>query len=96
MLFIEEESLKKDIVRLSKKHDFSKKKYDKAINLLKQDINYNSLSFKKITCKINKMLYSFRINDNYRVFANFHKEKNIISVFKIVTHDEYNLIVKNC
>jgi mRNA-degrading endonuclease RelE of RelBE toxin-antitoxin system len=96
MHFIEEITLSSDIKRLSKKHNFNKSKFDKALTLLKQDIYYPSLHFKPITCKENKFLYSFRINNDYRVFANYNKEKEIISIFKIVTHNEYNKIVKNC
>jgi len=96
MTFIEEITINLDIKRLSKKHNFTKKVYDKGLNLLKQDLQYPSLYFKSMTCKENKLLYSFRLTGNYRALANFDQEKEIISIFRILTHEEYEKYIKDC
>lgn len=96
MTIIEDSLISIDIKRLSRKHDFTKKIYEKGLTLLKQDTHYPSLEFKHITCKANKYLYSFRLTKSYRALANFNQEQQTITIIRILTHAEYDKYIKDC
>lgn len=83
--------------RLIKKSDLTQKAIDKAISLFTNNPLHPSLEFKHIICKMNKNLYSIRINKNYRILGTKTDDENI-RLEQVLNHKEYDRAVKgqNC
>lgn len=82
------------------KRDITKLKIDifpqitKALELLKENPNYPSLHNKNIKCKRATNMYSIRINKQYRLL--YLKYDNYIDLHRLLDHDKYDRLTKDC
>lgn len=68
----------------------------KSLKLLENSPNHPSLHNKHISCKREKYLYSIRVNKQFRILYILHKEKNIISIYRLLSHDKYDRLTNEC
>ncbi len=66
----------------------------KCLSLLSEDIEHPSLHNKHIQCKRADNLYSIRVNKQYRVL--YLKHENTIELYRLLDHDKYDRLIKNC
>ena len=69
---------------------------EKTLELLQENPTHPSLHNKHIQCKKEKNLYSIRVNKQFRVLYIIHKDKNIISVYRLLSHDKYDRLTNEC
>lgn len=80
--------------------DISKLKVDislqikKALKLLEYNSSHPSLHNKNIKCKRADNLYSIRINKQYRIM--YFKYEEYIELNRILDHDKYDRLTKDC
>ena len=80
--------------------DISKLKVDissqiqKTINLLKENSDHPSLHNKNIKCKRADNLYSIRVNKQYIIM--YFKYQEYIELNRILDHDKYDRLTKDC
>jgi plasmid maintenance system killer protein len=80
--------------------DISKIKVDisqqieKAIEQLIENLNHPSLHNKNIKCKKADNLFSIRVNKQYRIL--YFKYDNFLELYRLLNHDKYDRLVKDC
>ena len=95
-LFLNMNTVKSDLY----KRDISKLKTDmssqieKALTLLKSDINHPSLHHKNIRCKRANNLFSIRVNKQYRIL--YFKHNEYFELYRLLDHDKYDRLIKGC
>lgn len=81
--------------KLIKKYILSQEQIDNTLILFQENINHNTLQYKKMTCKKDKNRYSIRvINTKYRILMTSIENKHILVC--VCDHDDYDYRNKNC
>jgi mRNA-degrading endonuclease RelE of RelBE toxin-antitoxin system len=82
------------------KRDITKLKIDifsqinKTLELLEENPNHPSLHNKNIKCKRATNMYSIRINKQYRLL--YLKYDDYIDLHRLLDHDKYDRLTKDC
>ena len=82
------------------KRDLSKSKVDiasqlsKTLHLLAENSDHPSLHNKNIKCKRADNLFSIRINKQYRIL--YFKYDDYIELYRLLDHDKYDRLIKEC
>ncbi|MDX4012659.1 plasmid stabilization protein, partial [Aliarcobacter skirrowii] len=66
----------------------------KSLKLLEENQNHPSLHNKNIKCKRADNLFSIRINKQYRIM--YFKYDEYIELNRILDHDKYDRLIKDC
>ena len=67
---------------------------EKSLKLLEKNQNHPSLNNKNINCKRADNLFSIRVNKQYRIM--YFKYDQYIELNRILNHDKYDRLTKNC
>jgi len=67
---------------------------DKVFLLLQTDLHHPSLHHKNIKCKKADNLFSIRVNKQYRIL--YFEYDEYIEVYRLLDHDKYDRLIKNC
>ena len=67
---------------------------EKACQLLNDNPSHPSLHNKNINCKKANNLYSIRLNKQYRLM--YFKYEEYLELYRVLDHDKYDRLVKNC
>lgn len=67
---------------------------EKSISLLQDNQNHPSLHNKNIKCKRASNLYSIRVNNNYRIL--YFKYDEYLELYRLLDHDKYDRLTKDC
>jgi len=68
----------------------------KCLELLQDNPTHPSLHNKHIQCKREKNLYSIRVNKQFRVLYIIYKDKDEISIYRLLSHDKYDRLTNEC
>ena len=90
------------IIKHLRKYDKDFKKCTKELQsliekqkaLFQQNPNHNSLHNKHINCKFADNMYSLRVNKQYRII--YYKYTDYVDFFRIINHDIYDRLTKEC
>jgi putative component of toxin-antitoxin plasmid stabilization module len=83
---------RKDCARL--KNAQVEKKIEKAVNLLKENEHHPSLQNKQVVCRRADNLFSIRVDKGYRIL--YLRHKSFIVLYRLLDHDTYDRLIKNC
>ncbi|MDX4059279.1 hypothetical protein Q6A89_01990 [Aliarcobacter skirrowii] len=64
------------------------------MKLLEENQNHPSLNNKNIKCKRADNLFSIRVNKQYRIM--YFKYDEYIELNRILDHDKYDRLIKDC
>ena len=92
MNIIESNLFRRDVSKIKDKA--IRNQVDKTLKLLASDASHPSLNNKRIICKRADNLYSVRVNKNYRILYLLYKEH--IELFRLLDHDKYDRMTKDC
>lgn len=67
---------------------------DKSVELLSKNPNHPSLHNKNIKCRRADNLFSIRVNKQYRVL--YFRYENYIELYRVLNHDKYDRLIKEC
>ncbi|MCT7508566.1 hypothetical protein [Aliarcobacter cryaerophilus] len=67
---------------------------EKSLKLLEENQNHPYLNNKNINCKRADNLFSIRVNKQYRIM--YFKYDQYIELNRILDHDKYDRLTKNC
>ena len=67
---------------------------EKSLKLLEENQNHPYLNNKNINCKRADNLFSIRVNKQYRIM--YSKYDQYIELNRILDHDKYDRLTKNC
>jgi len=67
---------------------------EKTIELLRKNLNHPSLHNKNIKCKRTNNLFSIRVNKQYRIL--YFKYDKFLELYRLLDHDKYDRLVRNC
>jgi len=67
---------------------------EKAVEQLTDNLNHPSLHNKNIKCKKADNLFSIRVNRQYRIL--FFKYDDFLELYRLLNHDKYDRLIKNC
>lgn len=70
------------------------KQIDKTLETFIQNINHPSLHHKHIECKRADNLFSIRINRQYRIL--YLKYDDVYELYRLLSHDKYDRLIKEC
>ena len=80
--------------------DFSKlpkelqKQVEKQVSLFLSNPHHNSLHNKQINCKYADNMFSLRVNKQYRII--YYAYETRADFFRIINHDIYDRLTKDC
>ena len=67
---------------------------EKSLKLLEENQNHPYLNNKNINCKRADNLFSIKVNKQYRIM--YFKYDQYIELNRILDHDKYDRLTKNC
>jgi len=91
-MIIQESNLYKRDIKKLKTDIFPQVK--KAIELLKISSEHPSLYNKSIICKRADNMFSIRVNKQYRIL--YFKYENYYELHRLLNHDKYDRLTKDC